>query len=130
MVYTPEEKRKMENVLQAFAQYTASSPDFDMVYSEKVGYVRMITAECADAIYFVIDDFESLVDMFCMDIVADAVQTALHNDPDIENSDMDYDAIRAEIQVYIDRIDEKYRSQAEDIANRHILLDSCDPRLP
>ena len=130
MVYTPEEKRKMENVLQAFAQYTASSPDFDMVYSEKVGYVRMITAECADAIYFVMEDFESLVDMFCMDIVADAVQIALDNDPDVENSDIDYDAIRAEIQVYIDRIDEKYRSQAEDIANRHILLDSCDSRLP
>lgn len=130
MVYTQEEKRKMENVLQAFAEYTAGNPDFDVVYSEKTGFVRLITAECADAIYFIMNDFESLVDMFCMDIIADAVQTALDHDPDIENCDIDYDAIRAEIQVYIDRIDEEYRSQAEDIANRHIMLDSLDPRLP
>ena len=49
---------------------------------------------------------------------------------DIENCDIDYDAIRAEIQVYIDRIDEKYRSQAEDIVNRQIIADAFSSYLP
>lgn len=44
MVYTKSEKRRLERILGAFQDYIRGQSYFDIVYSEKAGYLR-ISAE-------------------------------------------------------------------------------------
>lgn len=130
MVYTQEEKKKMDNALQAFAEYTAASTEFDIAYSDKSGYVRLIIDEGADAVFFLINDFEDLVDMFCMEIVSDEIKRKTDINPLLDNRDVDYDAIRFQLQIYIDKMDEAYQQQAMNVVNAHILKCATSPYLP
>lgn len=130
MVYTPEEKLKMDNVIQAFAEYTAASTEFDIAYSEKTGYVRLIIDECADSCFFPLSCFGELVDMFCMEIVSEEVRNQLEKNPFLDNQDVDYDMIRLRLQCYIDRMDEAYQTQTENRVNKYILKNAMSPYLP
>lgn len=130
MVYTQEEKKKMDNALQAFAEYTAASTEFDIAYSDKSGYVRLIIDEGADAVFFFLNGFEDLVDMFCMEIVYDEVKRQLELNPSLENRYVDYDIIRFRLQGYIDKMDEAYQLQAEKVVNKYILKRASSPHLP
>ena len=130
MVYTPEEKRKMDNVIQAFAEYTAASTEFDIAYSDKTGYVRLIIDEGADRFFFLLHNFDDLVEMFCMEILSEEVEKQLEKNPTLENQDVDYDSIRLRIQYYIDRMQEENQLQAGKVANLHILRRAMSPYLP
>ncbi len=130
MVYTPEEKKKMDNVLQVFAEYTAAHTEFDVAYSDKTGYVRLIIAEHADQVFFPLSGFDDLVDMFCMEIVSEEVERQLEKNPLLENQDVDYDSIRLRLQGYIDRIEEAYQIQAVKAVDMYILKRALSPYLP
>lgn len=41
MVYTLEEKRKMDVLYSTLADYIKNQPDFDWVYSDKLGYLEI-----------------------------------------------------------------------------------------
>lgn len=130
MVYTPEEKKKMDNALYAFAEYTAVNTEFDIAYSDKTGYVRLIIDEHADPFFFTLSSFEDMIDMFCMEIVYDEVKLQLERDPSLNNWDVDYDAIRLQLQTYIDKIEEAYQQQAMNVANAYVLKCAMSPYLP
>lgn len=121
MVYTTEEKRKMDSVLAAFADYTAASKEFDIAYSDKTGYVRLIIEECADHVFFPLQSFEKLVEMFCMEFIFAEVNEMFSGGKYPENMEVDYDRVRFRIQRYIDVMDEDYREQAENAVNRYII---------
>ena len=129
MVYTPEEKEKMDKLLEAFADYTAQHPDFDVAYSDKSGYVRLITADCADSLFFPLKDFNDLMEMFCTEIVFDIVEKLWRETPKLTNKDVDYRPIRQRIQRYINRLDIAYQLQAEAIADRFIHERAIDTHL-
>lgn len=42
MIYTPEEKLKLDDILMAFSSYIQENNYFDILYSDRVGYVRMV----------------------------------------------------------------------------------------
>lgn len=130
MLYTVEEKKKMDNVIQAFADYTAASKEFDIAYSDKTGYVRLIVAECADQVFFPLQGFEDLMDMFCMEFVFEGVKKQLENNPSLKNTDVDYDSIRLRLQGYIDAMEEDCKAQAEDVVNRYITNCAINPLVP
>ena len=130
MVYTPEEKRKMDDVIQAFADYTAANTEFDIAYSDKTGYVRLIVDECAEHCFFLLHDFDDLVDMFCMEIVFEEVERQLESNPFLKNRDVDYDSIRLRLQGYIDKLEEANQSQASKVVNRYIFNIAKNRYLP
>lgn len=130
MVYTPDEKRKMDNVLAVFAKYTARHTGFDVAYSDKTGYVRLITDACADHCFFTISGFDDLMDMFCMEIVSEEVERQFRKNKNLENWDVDYDSIRLRIQGYIDGLEEAYQAQAAKVADKYILERGLSPYLP
>ncbi|MCB5549499.1 hypothetical protein LIR34_06625 [Blautia sp. MSK17_66] len=39
MLYTEKEKHEIERVKEAFAEHLRQSPDFELLWSDKVGYV-------------------------------------------------------------------------------------------
>lgn len=41
MVYSKGEKQKLDNILSAFHDYIQTHTYFDILYSDKIGYVRM-----------------------------------------------------------------------------------------
>ena len=78
MIYTLEEKTKMDVLLGVFQAYVDSREDYDVVYSRKAGYLRVITAENCDRIYFPIAGFRDLVRMFTDDFLTDEEERAGH----------------------------------------------------
>jgi hypothetical protein len=42
MVYTAEEKSRMDYLLTIFGDYIRSNKEFDIVYSEKLGYLSLV----------------------------------------------------------------------------------------
>jgi len=71
MRYTQEEKGKMDMLLQAFQSYVNQQEDYDVLYSRKAGYLRIITGDSCDAIYFPITGFADMVRMFTDDYLED-----------------------------------------------------------
>lgn len=130
MVYTPEEKKKMDDLMDVFAEYTANHSEFDIAYSDKTGYVRLITDEGADQYFFPLSDFNDLVDMFCMEIISEEVERQLREDQFLENRNVDYDSIRLRIQGYIDKLEEAYQAQAAKVVDQYIFKRSMSPYLP
>lgn len=67
MVYTQEEKRRMDRLLAAFGDFVAQSDEIDVAYSDKSGYVRLIVADCADSIFFNYTDYDDMLRTFIFD---------------------------------------------------------------
>lgn len=73
MIYTAEEKRKIENVLAAFNGYIRFHPDFDIVYSPKVGYfmvpaIDYVAMECVTPFRNRDELLDALFNEICNDV--------------------------------------------------------------
>ena len=88
MVYTQEEKEKMDALLQAFQPYIDRQERFDIVYSQKAGYLRIITGANCDTVYFPIKSFADMLGMLADDFLADEEARAGHY------MKRDYDRVR------------------------------------
>ena len=42
MLYTEKEKHEIERVKEVFAEHLRQSPDFELLWSDKVGYQKII----------------------------------------------------------------------------------------
>ena len=71
MVYSQEEKLKMDAVLLAFQSYVDGREDYEILYSKKAGYLRVLIGESCDAIYFPITGFADMITMFADDFLQD-----------------------------------------------------------
>lgn len=81
MIYTQQEKQKMNRLLEAFRDYVDHSPYFDILYSKKAGFLRVCIGEGADAVYFPIGGFEEMLIMFIDHLLQDAEEHG-ENRPD------------------------------------------------
>lgn len=72
MVYTALEKRKFENILNAFADFIREQDYFDIVYSEKMGYVQLLVKLKSEP-PSVIETAEEMIDMLCYEVISEAV---------------------------------------------------------
>ena len=102
MVYTPEEKQRMDALMEAFSAELAANPEVDVVHSEKVGYVRLIIEEDADQVFFILEDFDNMLQMFFFDILSDEAWKAMERDRNLTNRTMDYELPRRRIQAVVD----------------------------
>ena len=46
MIYTENEKHRMDSILKAFSDFIREQSYFDIVYSEKVGYIKILAGLC------------------------------------------------------------------------------------
>ncbi len=75
-----KETERMQRLLSAFGSYIAQSREFDIAYTEKSGFIRLIVAEDADQIFFPIGTFDQMLEMFFYELLCDHVhpdQTAV-----------------------------------------------------
>ena len=73
MTYTTEEKRTLDKILNAFGDYIREQDFFDIVYSEKVGYVRILARNLADECPEWMDTPERLLGSLFNDIINDVI---------------------------------------------------------
>lgn len=71
MIYTPEEKQRMERLLQVFSDYIANHPYTDFAYSDKTGFVCLSVGESTDYLYFLVPDFDQMLRMLIDDYLID-----------------------------------------------------------
>ena len=128
MRYTAEEKLKMERLLEAFGDYLAKNQDVDVAYSEKTGYVRLIIAECADAVFFPIQNYNEMLQMFFYDILCDEVSHALERNASLTNADMDYSAVRERLASILSTLEDRDHAMSE--LDRFINTWKSHPLLP
>ena len=73
MRQTIETKQKLDAILKAFGDYIREQDFFDIVYSEKVGYVRILARNLADECPEWMDTPERLLGSLFNDIINDAI---------------------------------------------------------
>ncbi len=72
MIYTTEQKRKLDDILKAFGDYIDGQNYFDIVYSKKVGYVWIVIDPPGEG-SVPLDTLESMLDNLFNDIINDVV---------------------------------------------------------
>ena len=98
MIYSPEEKARMDTLLQVFRDYVNSVEQYDIVYSEKAGFIRICVGEGADQIYFSITGFDHMLRMFIDDFLMDEEIRVRHY------LRRDYDHVRALLSPILDKL--------------------------
>lgn len=68
MVYSPEEKKLMDDLLLAFEQHIMVDEHYDILYSPKIGFIKLILEE-DEPFYFRIKGFDDLLDMIIYDYI-------------------------------------------------------------
>ena len=122
MLYTEKEKHEIERVKEVFAEHLRQSPDFELLWSDKVGYVWLTIG--VNPVY--VDTgirIESAADLCgkCLDDVATDVLYMTGNDHALEAADP---LELAEIK----RLWEPYINQLPDYAYLRYWRSSSSPR--
>lgn len=63
MIYSPDEKQRMDNILEAFHDYISNHTFFDIVYSDKIGYFRIQVHDPDGEGLMVIHSVDKLLDV-------------------------------------------------------------------
>ena len=73
MIYTTEQKKKLDAILKAFENYIDGQDYFDIVYSKKIGYIWIVVDEPGAAGAEPLDTPEAMLDNLFNDIINDVV---------------------------------------------------------
>ena len=71
MNYTPAEKNRMDALLNTFSEYIQNSKHFELVYSNKLGFLTFAIHEGRPLAFDWIDDFDGLLDVLFSEILSD-----------------------------------------------------------
>ena len=72
MVYTEAEKKKIDNILKAFSGFIKEQDYFDIVYSEKMGYMHLLV-EMASEPPSQIATAEEMLRILCEEVISETV---------------------------------------------------------
>ena len=118
MLYTEKEKHEIERVKEVFAEHLRQSPDFELLWSDKVGYVWLTIG--VNPVY--VDTgirIESAADLCsrCLDDVATDVLYMTGNDHALEAADpLELAEIKRRWEPYINQLPE-YAYLCKDLLN-------------
>ena len=106
MIYTQAEKEKMDTVLKAFQSHIDRQEDYEILYSQKAGYLRVMVGESCDNIFFPVTGFAHLIQMFTDDFIFHEKECFL-----CQYEKEDYDNVRSKMTPILDTLGE-YREEA------------------
>ena len=112
MRYTPEEKARMDRLMEIFGEYVQGSKTFEILYSEKVGFIYIDVFNDKPQGFDWIDDYEDLCENLCNEIMNDVRDLKLVGDHgSCWSSPVEIEEARRRITGYLDRIaDEEDRA--------------------
>lgn len=71
MIYSTSQKSRMDNILAAFQDYIQTHPSFDIVYSEKIGYIRLNVEDPDAEDLTIIESVDDLLETLFNEIIND-----------------------------------------------------------
>lgn len=71
MIYSTDEKQRLDNILGAFHDYISNHTFFDIVYSDKIGYFRVQINDPDGEGLVVIHSVDKLLDVLFNEIIND-----------------------------------------------------------
>jgi len=96
----------MDAVVAAFSDYIVSEATFDVAYSDRSGFVKLIDDAGAEQYYFYIDSLQDMLGMFFHEMGLDAVSAAIGENPDLTVKEMDYGVLRPKIYPLLEKLGE------------------------
>lgn len=108
MLYTEEQRNKIERVREVFAELLKQSPDYELLWSDKVGYVWLVIG--ANPLYVdTATRIETAADL-CRELLDELATDVLFmtgNDHGMENADpLEVAEIKKRWKTYIDQLPE------------------------
>lgn len=86
MVYTAEEKSRMDYLFEVFGEYIQENKNFDIVYSDKLGYLSLVIHKGRIETIGKLKDFDALLEEMFFEIssdVRDLKMVGYHDDIDL-----------------------------------------------
>lgn len=111
MVYSLDEKYKLDLLFTAFGDYINEHTYFDIVWSDKLGYLRIVPDEREDVVMR-IENFEAAATMLFWDFYADCEETS-PDSPDVSS-------VLDRISTYMTRLPELERTFCEELLQKTI----------
>lgn len=103
-LYEPKTKAEIEQVINVFQDYIHATPHFDVVWSDKVGYMYLTVdinrRTVADSDSWVIMNAEELFDKIIFEIAVDVLEEGGHTYDPREASKLERDAVIQHLKSY------------------------------
>lgn len=108
--YDPGVKENIERVMSVFADYIKTTPYFDIVWSDKVGYIYISIENCrgtvGDMDCIVLDEPEDLLDKVLNEMAADIMEEGGHTLSPVEASALERAEVERRLSSYLDQLPE------------------------
>lgn len=112
--YDPSVKEGIERVMSVFSDYIKTTPYFDIVWSDKVGYIYISIENCrgtvGDMDCIVLDDPEELLDKLLNEMAVDIMEESGHTLSPVEASALERAEVERRLSAYLDQLPE-YQSR-------------------
>jgi len=112
--YDPGVKEAIERVMSVFSDYIKTTPYFDIVWSDKVGYIYISIENCrgtvGDMDCIVLDEPEELLDKLLNEMAVDIMEEGGHTLSPVEASALERAEVERRLNSYLDQLPE-YRDR-------------------
>ena len=106
--YEPETKRAIEQVIDVFNDYIRTSTHFELLWSDKVGYIYIsidnVRGTIGDMDCWVVDCAEELLDKLVSEMAIDFMEEVGHTIDPTEATQLERREIERRIQPYLEQL--------------------------
>ena len=106
--YEPETKRAIEQVIDVFNDYIRTSTHFELLWSDKVGYIYIsidnVRGTIGDIDCCVVDSAEELLDKLISEMAIDIMEEVGHTIDPTEATQLERREIERRIQPYLNQL--------------------------
>ena len=106
--YEPETKRAIEQVIDVFDDYIRTSTHFELLWSDKVGYIYIsidnVRGTIGDMECCVVDRAEELLDKLVSEMAIDIMEEVGHTIDPTAATQLERREIERRIQPYLDQL--------------------------
>lgn len=108
--YEPSVKEGIERVMSVFSDYIKTTPYFDIVWSDKVGYIYISIENCrgtvGDMDCIVLDEPEELLDKLLNEMAVDIMEEGGHTLSPVEASALERAEVERRLNAYLEQLPE------------------------
>lgn len=97
MHYSLEEKQRMDGLVAAFRDFIREQEYFDIVYSEKIGYFRIVVKEDGDDAVMRLESFDEMLKSLMDDMLMEIAEKASDSDKGMDYSMKDLERVHRKL---------------------------------
>lgn len=106
--YEPETKKAIEQVIDAFKDYILTSTHFELLWSDKLGYIYIsidnVRGTIGDMDCWIVDCAEGLIDKLVSEMAIDIMEEVGHTIDPTAATQLERKEIERRIQPYLDQL--------------------------